>query len=170
MTGQYLKIYPGGTGILEEKQGYWLAVSQSCSLTIGGNSLLKNAVTMSMGQIERFTEQFGAQPPAPPFIADPAMTQLLISDKIESTNYPNPFNPETVIKYSLPAAGRTEIYIYNLLGQKIRTLLNEQQQKGFHQIVWNGRNDNGELVANGVYFYRIITANAQETKKILMLK
>ncbi|MBN2088313.1 VWA domain-containing protein [candidate division KSB1 bacterium] len=170
VTGQYLQIYPGGTGILEEKQGYWLAVSQSCSLTIGGSSLSKNIVAMSAEKVERFAEQFGAQPPAPPFITDPAMTQFLISDKIESTNYPNPFNFETVIKYSLPAAGRTEIYIYNLLGQKIRTLLNAQQQKGFHQIVWSGRNDEGEFVANGVYFYRIVAAKHQQIKKILMLK
>jgi hypothetical protein len=169
-TSQYVQVYPPGTGILEEKQGYWLAVMQSCDLTIGGG-IMAEASNATVGNHELFKQQFGSQPPVPPFIGNKMVAELLpTSHKIISRNYPNPFNPETMIEYSLPNEGLTQVHIYNSLGQKIRTLVEALQQAGVHQMRWDGRNDNGELVTNGVYYYKIINAEFVETKKMLLLR
>ncbi len=73
-------------------------------------------------------------------------------------NYPNPFNPSTTIGYELPALSRVTITIYDMLGQKVRTLVNEVQSAGPQLQVWNSKNDAGRSVASGVYFYRIEAA------------
>ena len=70
-------------------------------------------------------------------------------------NYPNPFNPSTAIRYRLPDAARTRLVIYDVLGQRVRTLVDAVQSAGFHQAVWMGRDDVSQPVAAGVYFYRL---------------
>ena len=69
-------------------------------------------------------------------------------------NYPNPFNPSTTIRYELSVPSKVTITIYNVLGQKVRTLVNEVQNAGPQLLVWNSKNDAGNI-ASGVYFYRI---------------
>jgi len=169
VTDQYIQVYPPGTGMLEEKQGYWLAVIQPCLLTIGGSASGMAKVAANV-DVNSFSEQFGSQPPVPPFVTEQAASELLPITELTSRNYPNPFNPETVIEYSLPKAGLTRIYIYNALGQRIRTLLEKEQEQGVYQVIWNGRDDHGNQVTNGIYFYRIMNSGSMETKKMLMLK
>jgi hypothetical protein len=71
-------------------------------------------------------------------------------------NYPNPFNPQTTIEYDLPAESRVTVEILNLMGQKIRLLMNSQQQgPGFIQVAWNGCDDQGNLMGSGIYIYRV---------------
>jgi hypothetical protein len=70
-------------------------------------------------------------------------------------NYPNPFNPVTTIRYELPKASRVTLKIYNMLGQEVRTLEQSDQEPGYYQSVWDGRNDNGMLVSSGIYTYRM---------------
>jgi len=70
-------------------------------------------------------------------------------------NYPNPFNPSTTIRYELPVLSKVTISIYNVIGQKVRTLVNGVQNAGPQLLVWNSKNDAGSNVASGVYFYRI---------------
>jgi hypothetical protein len=86
-------------------------------------------------------------------------------------NYPNPFNPETTIKYQLPEAGEVTLEIYNMLGQVVNTLVNDYQTAGRYVIQWDATNNNGQSLSSGVYFYRI---NAGEEfhsiKKMLLLK
>ena len=80
-------------------------------------------------------------------------------------NYPNPFNPETVILYELPRTSQVEVVIFNLLGERIRTLVNQRQMAGQHRLPWDGRNEFGMPVPSGVYLYRVrrrIRANAQD--------
>ena len=118
------------------------------------------------------------------------MTELL-------GNYPNPFNPETTISFVVgnafirsdnPPLPRTDsinaslrnpltkggihvsIDIYNIRGQKIKSLLNDLMVSGEHQVIWNGTDDFGRSVGSGVYFYRMITDEYEETKRMLMLK
>ncbi len=168
-TSQYYPVYPPGTGVLNEKEGYWLAVAKSCDLIIGSSALSKDAVASEV-DMKAFYQRFGAQPPVPPFLADPGLAQSLPPENVSSRIYPNPFNLETVIEYWLPQAGFTRVYIYNSMGQRIRTLVESQQSQGIHHMVWDGRNDNGEIVTNGIYFYRIITPEFVETQKIILLK
>jgi hypothetical protein len=82
-----------------------------------------------------------------------------------SQNYPNPFNPTTTIKYSLTKSAYVTIEIYDLLGRKVETLFDAQEQAGYHQIIWNG-----DRVSSGIYFYRIQAGDFSETKKMLLLK
>jgi len=85
-------------------------------------------------------------------------------------NYPNPFNPSTKIAFALPMAGKVEISVYNVLGQEVNTLVNEELTAGNHTIEWDGRNNSGGSVSSGIYFYRIVAGDFSQTKKMLMLK
>jgi hypothetical protein len=87
-----------------------------------------------------------------------------------SQNYPNPFNPATSISYGLPQDSRVRIEVFNILGQNVRTLVDEDQQAGYKRVIWDGRDRNGRAVASGVYFYRLKAGDSQETKKMLMVK
>ena len=87
-----------------------------------------------------------------------------------SQNYPNPFNPETVITYQLSQNGRVELAVYNLLGQKVRVLLNEIKSVGTYEARWEGTNDHGEVVSSGVYIYRLQFGEFERTKKMIFLR
>jgi len=80
-------------------------------------------------------------------------------------NYPNPFNPSTEISFGLPVASHVELTIYNILGQKVETLVDREMEAGNHTVTWNA-----DKVSSGVYFYRIAAKDFTETKKMLMLK
>jgi hypothetical protein len=86
-------------------------------------------------------------------------------------NYPNPFNPQTTIRYGLAKAGNVLLQIFNSRGQKIRTLVNQFESAGAKTVVWDGRNDAGQSVASGVYFYRISAPEGfVQMKKMLLVK
>jgi len=87
-----------------------------------------------------------------------------------SQNYPNPFNPETVIEYHLPKSSFVEIAIYNLQGQRITTLLRKYQNVGFYQLLWDGRNTKGQLVASGVYVYQLKAGDLVSVRKMMLLR
>ncbi len=86
------------------------------------------------------------------------------------SNYPNPFNPSTTIEYSLPERARVTIDIYNVLGRKVRSLVDAEQAAGSYRIEWNGTDENGRSVASGVYLYRFQAGDAVQTKKMLLAK
>lgn len=85
-------------------------------------------------------------------------------------NYPNPFNPTTTISFSIPEESNIELSIYNIKGQKVRTLVNEILPAGEHSAIWNGKDSNGKLVGSGIYFYKLQTDSYTETKKMILLK
>ncbi len=89
-------------------------------------------------------------------------------------NYPNPFNPSTTIPFALPAAADVRIEIFNVLGQPVRTLLDEKRAAGEHMITWNGRDNNGRAVESGLYLYRVRVSDANGTasqvRKMLLTK
>jgi len=87
-----------------------------------------------------------------------------------SANYPNPFNPTTIIEFSLPEKTHVNISVYNILGQHITTLIDDFKSAGSHSIVWNGRGNSGHPIATGVYLYRMQAGNYIETKKMVLLK
>ena len=87
-----------------------------------------------------------------------------------SQNYPNPFNPETEIKYALPQDCDVKLIIYNILGEKVKVLLNEHQIAGFKTVHWDGKDEKGNKVASGVYFYRLEADKFSEGRKMLLVK
>ena len=86
------------------------------------------------------------------------------------SNYPNPFNPETTINYSLKENAKVSLNIYNIKGQKVKTLVDEQLQQGEHSAIWNGRGSNGNQVSSGIYFYKMKTDNFEKTRKMILIK
>jgi hypothetical protein len=85
-------------------------------------------------------------------------------------NYPNPFNPETSIQYQLPLPGHVRLSIYTVLGQEIRTLVDRSQPAAYHTVVWDGRDNTGNPMPSGVYFYRIESGGFTAVKKMLLMK
>jgi hypothetical protein len=85
-------------------------------------------------------------------------------------SYPNPFNPTTNIAYTLKSAGIVHLDIYNMLGQKVRTLVNSKIEAGEHHAIWDGRTDSGDQSASGTYFVKMTTDNFTSTKKMVLLK
>ncbi len=85
-------------------------------------------------------------------------------------NYPNPFNPSTTIEYELPAPGWIKIQIFNVNGKLVRNLESRYCPGGVHRIVWNGENDNQELVTNGIYFYKVQFNETAQIKKLLLVR
>jgi len=82
-----------------------------------------------------------------------------------SQSYPNPFNPTTTIEYALPEASHVTLDVYDILGREVEALVNEQQQAGYHSIIWNASDQ-----TSGMYFYKIQAGDFTETKKMLLLK
>ncbi len=92
------------------------------------------------------------------------------SASIVLSNYPNPFNPETNILFSLPEASEVNLSVYNMLGQHVITLIDDKLPAGEHIVPWNGTSSTGQPVASGVYFYRIVTDQSTASRKMLLLK
>jgi subtilisin family serine protease len=100
--------------------------------------------------------------PAAPSITVPATIEL-------QQNFPNPFNSNTTISYALSVYSDVQLTIFNLQGQKIRTLVNEKSSPGIYQVNWDGKDEHSQSVASGVYFYRLTAANYSQTKKMILL-
>ena len=96
---------------------------------------------------------------------------IINNSELIISNYPNPFNPETTIKFSIPEKSKIELTIYNIKGQKIKTLIHNEFAKGSHSIVWNGDDESGKHVSSGVYLYKLNVNNKTEAvRKCLLLK
>ncbi len=85
-------------------------------------------------------------------------------------NYPNPFNPQTVIHYDLPVRSPVKLSVYNIMGQKVTTLVDGQRSAGSYSIVWDGKNNKGEGLASGIYFYRMETDRFVQIRKLIFMR
>ncbi len=85
-------------------------------------------------------------------------------------NYPNPFNAGTVISFSLPEASHVKVTVFNVLGQTVRVLADQEMTAGVQRVEWDGRDENGLQASSGVYFYRIAANHFTDTKKMTLLK
>ena len=103
-----------------------------------------------------------------------SMTQEILSQLPETftlhQNYPNPFNPTTTIRFDVPTPSQVTLRIYNLMGQEVRTLTREWFPIGSHQLMWNGKDQQGIPVSAGVYIYRLLSQDFQKTRKMVLLK
>ncbi|MBN2461774.1 MAG: T9SS type A sorting domain-containing protein, partial [Candidatus Cloacimonetes bacterium] len=105
---------------------------------------------------------------------------ILASDVVEeslpeltdclSQNYPNPFNPVTVIAYAIAEAGPVTLNIYNIRGELVRTLIDQYQSAGEKTVLWDGTDNTGNKLGNGIYFYKLNTTKNSSIKKMMMLK
>ena len=86
------------------------------------------------------------------------------------SNFPNPFNPETIIRFNLANNSNVILDIYNIRGQRVHRLVNDRFDSGRHSVIWNGTDDNGRNVGSGVYFYRMQTETFSDVKKMMLLK
>ncbi|MCC7261112.1 MAG: T9SS type A sorting domain-containing protein, partial [Candidatus Latescibacteria bacterium] len=108
---------------------------------------------------------------APPATAKPvAQEAALPSHLMLEPNFPNPFNPETAIRFALPQAGMVRLEVYNVLGQKVRTLLTGYAQAGEQVVPWNGQDESGQVVSSGVYFCRLQAGEVVQARRMLLLK
>ncbi len=85
-------------------------------------------------------------------------------------NYPNPFNPETTISFSVAQTGKVTLEVYNILGQRVKTLVNDTRNAGSHSVVWDGKDNAGKAVASGVYFYNLKDGTCSKTNKMILMK
>lgn len=127
-------------------------------LDVEGNVL----ATTNGGAIHIYRLSEDAQPTPPP---EPLPYSFVLSQ-----NYPNPFNAGTSIDYSLPTPSRVSIVVYNILGQRVITLVDEEKPAGDYTAHWDGSNRSGDHVASGVYFYRLEAADFINSKKMILLK
>jgi hypothetical protein len=85
-------------------------------------------------------------------------------------NHPNPFNQATKIEFTLAKQGFVNLTVYDLLGRRVGTLASEHLPSGYKFVLWDGKNDRGEDVASGVYFYKLRVGDFSETKRLVLLK
>ncbi|MEJ2545990.1 MAG: multicopper oxidase domain-containing protein [Calditrichaceae bacterium] len=98
------------------------------------------------------------------------LISLLPSDYIVDQNYPNPFNPTTEIHFQIPEDNFVSINIYNTLGQVVRNLVNAEYAAGIHKAVWDGRDNVGNNLTSGIYFYRFVSGNLAKTMKMQLIR
>ncbi len=106
------------------------------------------------------------------FVAEKLAKADVIPETYElSQNFPNPFNPATTIRYGLPREERVTMKVYNLLGEEVVILVNDEQRAaGYHAAIWNGRNKDGRIVASGIYVYRLEAGGFTMMKKLALVK
>ncbi|MDO8549631.1 MAG: FlgD immunoglobulin-like domain containing protein, partial [Ignavibacteria bacterium] len=102
-------------------------------------------------------------------VEEPASEELPLTFDLKQ-NYPNPFNPSTVISYQLPKSEVVSLEIYNALGQKVRTLVNQTQEAGYYNVEWDGKNNFGNPVSSGMYLYRIKAGNFVNVRKMILVR
>jgi len=85
-------------------------------------------------------------------------------------NYPNPFNPVTIVAYDIPEASDVLLEIYNITGQRVKILVNKRQEPNRYKVQWNGTNEAGTQLSSGMYFYRIQAKDYSSVKKLILMK
>lgn len=149
--GSFSIISEAGTYDLSVSVPYWTAI------TVAGVEIQAGEITQ-VGNVGF------------PFVENDNGVEELVATKLLG-NYPNPFNPETTISFNLNKNYReVKIFIYNLKGQLVDKLVQNNLEKGKHDVVWNGKNLDNKRVASGLYYYRLETPDYSETKKMVLMK
>ncbi|MCK4695639.1 MAG: T9SS type A sorting domain-containing protein, partial [Candidatus Cloacimonetes bacterium] len=124
------------------------------------------------GMVDYSYDEYGVHPRTPDDMIDVASTEdyTIVNSSRLIGNFPNPFNPVTTIQFTAEDAENAEIIIYNIKGQKIKTLVDEKLDAGYHSVVWDGKDDTGKPVASGIYFYKLQTKKDSSMKKMILLR
>ncbi|MFI5251698.1 MAG: M1 family aminopeptidase [Bacteroidota bacterium] len=153
--------YRNGYVIVDSLQpgyGYWVKVSNSCNLILPSPTLLSS----SAGKIT--ISPSSEQPPAPPATIMQDIKNIPESYSLEQ-NYPNPFNPTTIIRYNLPEQTVVNLAIFNVLGQKIATLVNSAQNAGYQAVQFDA-----SRLPSGIYVYRLTAGNFTQMRKMVLMR
>ena len=157
-----------------ETIGIWAGVADASDPYVEGGFVYSNQIAywpwqgiFSYYPQEMARVYLSASPTSAP---EDESDKVIASDYRLNQNYPNPFNPTTLISYQLPDPARVRINIYNILGQKINTLVDEIQVSGQHQVIWDGNDQKGRSVGSGIYFYKIVAGDYTRVRKMVLLK
>ena len=117
------------------------------------------------------------------YVFEEAVIKLTVTEQLSSSidnpvpqqfavyqNYPNPFNPITKLVYDIPEETSVSVNIYNMMGKVVKTLVNQNENRGRKVVEWDATDNNGNKVSSGMYFYSIQTPEFSQTKKMLLLK
>lgn len=144
------------------------AVSQINEVAFGGDSLMvvgvEGADRYTLQAINRIEFLWGFSS-----VKDPEDAAALMKALHLFQNQPNPFSPETRIRFELPQPGRLELGIYSPDGRLIRMLMEEDCSAGAHEVVWDGRDAAGQRVTGGVYFYKLVTPGIAESRRMILV-
>jgi len=153
-------------------RAYWIAVVEECDLMLSLRDTLTNVPVVQnlQAKIESFYQTYGAVPSPPPFPTGLEEEKNIPSTFSLSQNYPNPFNPVTTIRYQVPKIEKVTIEVYNILGERVKTLVNELLEPGYYEVKWRSNNDYNNQVASGVYIYRMRAGDFVSVKKMIVLK
>ncbi len=172
MSQMYISIPKGQP--LQPNKGYWIEVyGIPCTVTIGGTGLVSSSGIRPIRDVERkaFYTEFGSEPPpSPSFLIKDNRLVKIPRDYSLSQNFPNPFNSETIIEYTLPEACEVQLQIFNIIGEEVTKLVDKWQETGFYQIRWDGKGLSTESVPSGVYLYKFTTKKFTKIKKLLIIK
>lgn len=151
---------------------YWSQWEGDQTITFGPdyNFSLKCKVTDSKGNTAEDVHSVIVGGPEPDIRPATANVKLIPKELTLESNYPNPFNPTTKIRFGLPESQKVEISIYDLCGNKVKTLLRDDFSAGYHQIQWDGRDYNGNKLASGIYIYELKTGSKRLTSKMIFAK
>jgi len=141
--------------------GYWVRTDQPGRLIVSVSSALNEACRIKI-------VAGGDLPPAPP--GSPGASMGVPERFALGQNFPNPFNPVTVIRFNIPGTSPTRLEVYNVLGTLVRTLLSGTKEPGSYSVEWDGRDDAGNLVSSGLYLYRLSSGGVSRTGKAVLLK
>jgi hypothetical protein len=167
-TGAYvISRHFGGSGP-DSAGGYGIAADGTDALVVTGAFFgtvdFGGGALVSAGADDVFVAKYGADLAAP-VLSTPGAQTLSIS------SFPNPFNPRTMLTYTVPSRGAVNVSIFDTRGARVATLVrNETREAGAYQVGWDGRDDNGAVVSSGVYFARIEHAGATSVRKVVLLK
>lgn len=143
---------------------YYIVISADRDGVTGSYSL---SVTASPGPLKTFRPL--SKPVAAPVVTESGRGTAVGNLRVDPS-FPNPFNSETLIQYQLNSSLRVQLEVYDLLGQRVRTLVEEEQGKGTHHVVWDGRDANGNPVGSGFYLYHIQAGTVSEVGRMLLVR
>jgi PKD repeat protein len=162
---KYYKIFKRNDGTLFE-----LFSSTTDTVYIDNTVLVNNLYFYSVKAVDHSGNESDFSNIANIYISDIYEENGLVTQYYLSQNYPNPFNPQTTIKYGLLRQSHVKVTIFDILGHKIKELVNDAQNKGHHQVIWDGKNNFGQVVSTGIYYYKLESENYNSMKKMLFIK
>jgi hypothetical protein len=157
----YKKGYITADSIIPGR-GYWVKVKQSGKLVLSSSTFVTNN---NLIKIVSDTDM----PPSPPGEAISETPKIPMEFSL-AQNFPNPFNPSTVIQYQVPGLSKIMLKIFNTLGQEVKTLVDEIQDAGYKSVEWNSTDNTGNAVPSGMYFYQLHGDGFVATKKLLLMR